>query len=115
MYKYLLMAVILAFSLQAKASGGTDSGKIAQMYVNGGWTMVHIPNIVTNVRGSKNNPDSCNNNYWFAIEPNDPNYTTLHSTLMAAQIAEKNVHFWVSGCGGQNRHYPKIVSVWLTN
>ncbi|KID56977.1 hypothetical protein JF50_13995 [Pseudoalteromonas luteoviolacea] len=113
MFKRFLMIGTLALSLQANAGGSTESGKISQMYVNAGWTMVHLPNLVTTEKGTKNNPDSCENNHWYALEPSDQNYTTLHSTLMTAQISEKSVHFWVSGCGGQDGKYPKITSIWL--
>lgn len=112
MNKYLILSALL-FSSFVNASGGTGSGVITSMYVNNGWTMVHVPDLISTEMGSKNNPDSCASNYYFAIMPTDQNYSTIHATLMAAQMAGKKVKFWVNGCKGQNNSYPHIVSVWI--
>ncbi|MBW8184274.1 hypothetical protein [Shewanella nanhaiensis] len=106
-FKFCVLILVLCFiSLHADASGGTGSGVIENIYVNNGWTMVHVPTIT-------NNPDNCPSASYFAIRPTDANYITLHSTLLAAFMAEKTVRFWLSGCGGQNNNHPKIVSVWM--
>lgn len=96
----------LFMSVVAHASGGTGSGLIENIYVNNGWTMVHVPNI-------ESNPDNCPSVSYFALRPSDANYLTLHSTLLAAFMAEKPVRFWLSGCSGQNNNHPRIVSVWI--
>lgn len=115
MKKSIFAAITLTTSLFAYSSGGTDKGVITSMYVNNGWTMVSVPDLHTTIKSSKNNPDSCTSNSYYAIIPSNPNYTTIHATLMAAQMAGKQVHFWVNGCSGQNGDYPKIVSVWVTS
>ncbi|WP_444890836.1 hypothetical protein [Microbulbifer sp. DLAB2-AA] len=113
MSKYLLFFSLLLPSLAFSAGGSTDTGVIEVMYVNGGWTMVRLPALDGAQPGSKNNPDSCPNSSYYALQPDTANYEALHSTLLAAQLANKKVNFWVSGCGGQSNQYPKISSVYL--
>lgn len=107
--KLLVFSCAIAFCIGAfavQASGTTATGHIKNVYVNNGWTMVHAPDIT-------DNPDSCNSTSYYAIKPNEPNYNAMHGTLLAAFMANKKVRFWVSGCGGQNNGFPKIVSVWV--
>lgn len=104
--KTFLIGLLIASSKALFAGGGTSQGEIAHIYVNNHWTMVHAPSI-------KDNPDSCQSTSYYAINPADKNYQTLHSTLLAAQLANRKVRFWLSGCGGQNGNHPKIISVWV--
>lgn len=39
-----------------------------------------------------------------------PNYSAFHSTLVAAQMAEKEVSFYVSGCTTSN-NFPHIATI----
>ncbi|MEC4726877.1 hypothetical protein HWQ46_15095 [Shewanella sp. D64] len=103
---YMFILILLFISAKSHASGGTGSGLIDNIYVNNGWTMVHVPSIT-------NNPDNCPSVSYFAIRPSDANYLTLHSTLLAAFMAGEPVRFWLNGCSGQNNNHPKIVSVWV--
>ncbi|WP_196161754.1 hypothetical protein [Reinekea sp. G2M2-21] len=106
--KYIGIILVSLFSTFAVASGSTASGKIEHLYLNNTWTMV-------SVSGISENPDSCESTAYYAIIPSDSNYSALHSTLMAAQLAGKTVKFWVNGCSGQGNKHPKIVSVWMYN
>jgi hypothetical protein len=102
----LILSAIITFS--AFAGGSTKLGVIDHIYVNNTWTMV-------DVTGVSDNPDGCNSTAYYAVVPSDANYQTIHSTLMAAQLAGKKVKFYVSGCSGQGNKYPKITSVWMYN
>ncbi|GAB1624093.1 hypothetical protein AAOGI_41430 [Agarivorans albus] len=104
MKKLFLMLTLLPALVNA--SGITSVGKIAHIYVNNGWTMVHLTDVSTN-------PDSCESASYYAIKPSDANYSSLHATLLAAQVAGKRVKFWVNGCSGQGNKHPKIVSVFM--
>ena len=109
MTKYVvgLMLSFLFLPLCVHASGGgTAWGQITEAYINQGWTMVRV-------NGVSDNPDSCPSTAYYALSPDDPNYQALHSTLMTAQIAGRDVRFWVYQCGGQSMTYPHIISVWV--
>jgi hypothetical protein len=99
---YPFILILFLVSSESHAGGGTGSG----LNDNNGWTMVHVPSIT-------NNPDNCPSANYFAIRPSDTNYLTLHSTLLAAFMAEKPVRFWLNGCSGQGSNHPRIVSVWV--
>lgn len=103
---YLILCLSFLVSSACFAGGGTAWGKIKLTYVNHGWTMVDVD-------GISDNPDGCESTTYYAMRPSDANYEVLHSTLMAAQLANKRVRFWVSGCSGQGSRFPKIVSVWV--
>ena len=110
MYKIILILASLLSSLVLNnayaAGGGTGWGKITETYVNGGWTMVKVS-------GFSDNPDSCSSIDYYAINQVDVNYSALHATLLSAQMANKDVRFWVNGCGGQSNSRPHIVSVFV--
>lgn len=118
MVKIVFNLFLLVFSGIALASGGTLHGKIEKLYVNNTWTMVHVPSLIdTNEQSqvTQNNPDGCVSISYYAIVPEDQNYSALHSTLLAAYFSGKDVSFYVAGCGGQNGAHPKIISVWVHN
>ncbi|QTL35762.1 hypothetical protein [Pseudoalteromonas viridis] len=93
----------------------TKGGKIDSLYVGNYWTQVHISRgtlaIDTNHCGDKSKTPA-----YFAINTTHPNYNVLHSTLMAAQFANKTVKLFVDGddCAGQNNNYPRITHIWVT-
>ena len=88
------------------AGGGTGWGKVTETYVNFGWTMVKV-------NGFSDNPDACTSIDYYALNPTDPNYNTLHATLLSAHMANRDVRFWVHGCGGQSNSRPRIVSIFV--
>ncbi|RZM72367.1 hypothetical protein C3B51_22060, partial [Pseudoalteromonas rubra] len=92
----------------------TEGGKIDSLNVGNYWTQVHI-----NGGNLKVNKNICGNKsetpQFFAIEPSHPNYETLHSTLLAAQLGNKTVKLLTNGCAGQNGNYPRIVGIWVTD
>jgi len=102
----ILFFVFLLAASPVDAGGGSAWGTIIESYTNNNWTMVRASGIT-------DNPDSCTSVYYYAVMPEDKNYETIHSTLLAAQIAEKSVRFYLSGCSGQYGDYPHIVSIWI--
>lgn len=102
-----LLSILSVFSTTpAFASGSTDWGKVSEIYVNGGWSMVKA-------EGIDDNPDSCQQPNYYALNPTQLNYETLHSTLMTALVTGQSVRFWVDGCNGQNNEHPHIASVFV--
>lgn len=102
---FLLGAALLSamFSSHCMAGGMTGWSKISLLYVNNNWTDVGMQSMT-------DNPDGCASVAYYALVPSDPNYATLHATLMAAQFAGKYVSFYISGCATSN-NYPHILSV----
>lgn len=113
--KVLIFLSTLLIASNVMSGGTTGAGEISNIYVNNGWTMVSIPDLIDPSAENQalNNPDGCTNNGYYAIVPTDSNYSALHATLMAAHFASKRVKFWVNGCGGQNGNHPKISSIWV--
>ena len=106
-FKIFLLFVIFITSTTALAASGSSSwGKVSEVYVHGGWTMVRVT-------GVSENPSQCTGITYYALHPSDANYEVLHSTLLAAHLANKDVRFWLNGCSGQNNKYPHIVSVFI--
>ncbi len=101
--KYFLL-FLLFFSSFSLAGEGTKQSLISKVYVASYWAMVRVPDISAN-------PGNCRNTSYYAINPDDRNYESLHSLLLAAYVAGKEVSFWVHGCGGQGNNHPKIISV----
>ena len=104
----LFQLLLLTSAFNACASGFSQWGTIEQTYTSGSWTMV-------NVSGVDINPDNCEASHYYAINTSDPNYQAILSSLLAAQMAQKNVRFWLSGCGGQDGKYPKLTSSQLNS
>lgn len=106
MKRIAVLVFFMVCAIHANGNGGTGWGLVTETYVNSGWTMVKVS-------GVSENPDECMSTVYYALNPSQPSYTIFHSTLLAAHMAGKQVRFWVSGCGGQNDKYPKIVSVFV--
>lgn len=104
MKKALSALFVIVLTSPAFAGVLTPKGVITETYTSGGWTMLHIDNQSTNTFG-------CSLSGWYAINTTDNNYTGLLSNILAAQMAGKQVTFYVSGCGGQAGQYPKIESI----
>jgi len=100
------LLLILILTTKVSASGMTSWGNVTVTYVHGDWTMVSL-------EGVSNNPDECSSTGYYALKSSQNNYKALHSTLLAAHMAGKQVRFWVGGCGGQNDLYPQISSVFV--
>lgn len=105
----LLLTVFLCSNVAA--GGSTEYGKITEMYTSLDWTMVIVPDITSSTTRDPN-PDLCPKSTYYSIEPEDKNYQAMHSVLMAAHMAGKDVRFYVSGCSGQNNEFPRIISIW---
>lgn len=102
----LLVTSLSFYSSSLQASGGTNWGKITETYVHQGWTMVKV-------EGVTDNPDECESLTYYALNPSQPSYEFLHSTLLTAMISSRKVRFWVDGCSGQHSKYPHIKSVFV--
>lgn len=104
MRRFFLMVLTMLLASQVSASGPTQLGLVESFYVNAGFTMVRMEGVV-------DNPDECQSTAFYALEPSQPGYEVLHSTLLTAYVSGKTVRFWVDGCGGQYGYYPHIKSV----
>lgn len=98
------LSLYIICNIAGASGGGTAWGKITLLYDNVNWTMVQVS-------GVTDNPDGCSQVDYYALNQTDINYATLHGTLLAAQLANKDVKFWVNGCGGQSNTRPHIMSV----
>jgi hypothetical protein len=105
----VLMVVVLACAVPPAFSGDFSNwGTITQTYTSGSWTMV-------SVMGTAKNPDSCVSSSHYALNVSDSNYEGILSSILAAQMGQKSVRFWLSGCSGQSGNYPRIVSVQMNS
>lgn len=104
MIKRSLLLTFLCLSSAVHAGDFSQTGTITLTYTYGDWTMVKMT-------GTPVNPDSCSSTEYYAIPSADKNYDAIFSSILAAQIAKKNVRFWIGGCDGQYGYYPKIVSI----
>ncbi|WP_157234621.1 hypothetical protein WKI13_11540 [Teredinibacter turnerae] len=104
MRKISAILIALLSTNLVEAGEATTQGKIIASYTSGAWTMVRIDSQSTKTFG-------CEKPNWYAINSGDSNYQTIVSSILAAQMAQKEVSFWVSGCGGQAGSYPKIESI----
>lgn len=104
MVRAMASAICVLTAISVNAGELTPKGKITRTYTSGGWTMLAIDTQPTNTFG-------CDKGNWYATNTGDPNYQTIVSSILAAQMAQKSVSFWVGGCGGQAGSYPKIESV----
>jgi hypothetical protein len=90
------------------AADFSNWGTITQTYTSNSWTMV-------TVTGDPKNPDACASSSLYALNVADTNYEGMLSTILAAQMGQKSVRFWLSGCSGQSGSYPRIVSVQMNS
>lgn len=104
MKKFSLIIFMLSNSLSAFSGGFSNVGVITEVYVNSGFTQVQMS-------GGQVNPDSCSATASYGFKTTDQNYEGLLSAILSAQMAGKNVQFYLTGCSGQNDAYPKIVSI----
>jgi hypothetical protein len=87
------------------AGGFTPEGKITEIYASGAFVIVKLGSV-------RFNPDGCpNDDGYFGLALDDPNYAAMFSLLVATQLSEKRTRFYVAGCSGQNDKHPKINSV----
>jgi hypothetical protein len=100
----LILVGLLLSSGFASAGDWSGRGYIDHIYINYGWVMVRVPQMT-------GNPDGCGSTHYYALMPSDPNYTVMHGALLAAQLAGREVKFWVNGCAGQFGKFPHIESV----
>jgi hypothetical protein len=92
------------------AVGGdfTQTATIEKTYTSVDWTQVTLA-------GTAINPDGCTSSAYYAIDITSSNYDGILSSILTAQMAQKPVLFWVSGCAGSNDQYPEIVSIQVLN
>lgn len=105
--KWVVLIFVLSWSTSVLSAGMTAWGKVTEVYVNKGWTMVQVSGIA-------DNPDGCTSTTYYSINPNDSNYKVLHSTLVSALALQKKVKFWINSCGGQGMNYPQIESIFMS-
>ena len=101
---FLVLSWFLANTVLA--TGFSQWGTINQTYTTGSWTMVALS-------GNDENPDDCPADYYYAIATTDANYEAILSSILAAQMAQKQVRFWLAGCSGGDNKFPKITSIQL--
>ena len=101
--KYTFIAFLFLVN-QAFAGDFSYWGTIKQTYTGSGWTMIAI-------EGEMNNPDGCERSDYYAITTSHSNYNGILSSVLSAQMANKKVSFWLSGCGGQGNKYPRLTSI----
>lgn len=91
-------------------AGWSQQGVISETYTSGGWTMVYIP-------GAAHNPAACAGTSHYAVNTSAANYRGLLASILAAQLAGRQVVFYVDDttCGGQSTRYPMIASVKVLN
>jgi len=103
--KLVISIAILFISSHAFAGLQTARGTISQLYIYAG--DVHV--MVTGVEDN----DGCESTHYYALKPTTTGFEQMYSALLAAQMSNKKVKFWISGCGGQFDKYPNIISVWV--
>lgn len=108
MIKNKFAALFLFVASNAIAGQQTPSGFVTRTYTSTAWTMIQISSQGSSSYG-------CAKANYYAINTSSENYSAMLASVLAAQMAQKNVNFWVSGCGGQAGEYPKIESVVVDN
>lgn len=106
MLKHALFIVLL-FPLFANASGwATENARISALQIEGG-----IVKVSFDATDSKD-PDSCKNLNAVILESETTTGERQFSALLAAQMADRPVKIWVSGCVARwNKDWPKVTSV----
>ncbi len=104
--KFICGITVFSVASITHAAGATAWGTLTELYVHGSWTMVKVDGITEN-------PDNCISTDFYAISPSDNNYNALHSSILSAYVAKKQIRFWVRDCAGQQDKYPHIISVFV--
>ena len=101
---FATVIMVLSSVVYAEAGEFSIFGEITEVYTGADWTMVRYS-------GSAKNPSGCEGTAYYSLNLSHANYEGVLSSILAAQMAKKKVRFWLSGCGGQNGKYPKIMSI----
>ena len=115
--RYLILIAMLAIagatSIRAADEGdGSNWGTIEQLYVDAAGTVLRI-----DFSRDVVNPSHCEGGDFYVRElDNSPASDRFVKTVVAAQLADRKVKFWVEGCSraqwwGKNR--PQIIDIYI--
>jgi len=104
--------VLFLISTLAYSGAGSGVGKIELLYVkpNANWMKIHFSREIVN-------PNGCEKTGFYIVELDDSKASDrFYSALLAAYAAQKDIHFWISGCSsvkpwGGNR--PKVYDIYM--
>jgi len=104
--KYIL-SILLLLPFCANASGwATENARISALQIEGG-----IVKVSFDATDSKD-PDGCKNLNVVILENETTTGERQFSALLAAQMADRPVKIWVSGCVARwNQDWPKVVTI----
>lgn len=88
----LLFANLLILSTATKADGQIPTGEIGNLYFHAGHSGLLIKH------DHLADPDNCGRADWFILPNTHPHAEKIYSLLLSAQIANKKVSLFVSGC-----------------
>jgi len=91
--KYILLVIVTTFSVSVMAgNAGTVSGYIyATTVKESGYILVQY-------KDPHANPNECVHEKMVAISPTHSMQKEMYSMVLAAQMSQKKIHFYTSGC-----------------
>lgn len=100
-----LTVAVLVFSSLCLAAGQSGQGNIDHIYQRSFDGHLYVKK----AGGSWNNPDGCASSDRLVLVRDNPSRSEFYSAILAAQLANRQISAWISGCidwGGTT--YPEI-------